>query len=330
LLWRAPGAGGSTITSRDCGWSNTCDSGVQSPGVLRVLGTGTVRIDRRGVNLHDQYRLVVHGTVTVSGDGYVAAQDGTGIALRPRGTGAGVGRLTFANDGGWYEGSFTQDSNEQPPSTFVNEGLLLKSGGTGTSVVDAAYSRVRAGAAQVSTGTLRLPGGVAQPVRVAPSRAVGTGDCVGVGTYGCGSATTSTDWQNTTVRTAGATVDRDGATISVREEARRPALTRLGAPVTVHATGMRVTRRAPTRMEMRYDATELGGRGWRSIEVLRQATGTATYRVVPRCLSDGRIPAQSVACVDRRNIAGTGSRNLAGGDVVMVVRTIAFSRWCGR
>ena len=81
LLWRATAQGGSTITSRDCGWSNTCESGVQSPGVLRVLDTGTVRIDRRGVNLHDQYRLVVHGTLHVLGREHPEGPDRTRSAM---------------------------------------------------------------------------------------------------------------------------------------------------------------------------------------------------------------------------------------------------------
>jgi hypothetical protein len=53
------------------------------------------------------------------------------------------------------------------------------------------------------------------------------------------------------------------------------------------------------------------------------------FRELPDCGPTGRIPSDSGACVDRRT-AFDASRFGADGDLIMVVRTLHFSRYICR
>ncbi|MDQ3628399.1 MAG: hypothetical protein M3419_06270 [Actinomycetota bacterium] len=333
LTWTSTRFGASTITTRKCALFATndpdvCDSAVSGPpGLLSVRDTGTLRIPGRGVNLFDEYQLEVRGAVRLAGaEAYVAADRGTAVELRPQLDGTGVGRLVIANDGGWYEGRTRNGLNDL--STFVNEGLLLKRGTSGTSVIAASYERVGGGAVRVVTGTLALPAKTDQPVDVSPESTYGSGRCgdgAGAG-YGCQPVTFARDKQLASLQVPAQ--DADGATVTLDELAPSTATT-LGVPLRVHAEGLVASRVAPARLLMRYDATILAERTWEDLNVLRRADGTRAYRLVLACLGDGRPPLGSVACVDRRGLTGS-SRTLNGGDVVMVIRTTATSRWVAR
>ncbi len=341
MWWRSTAGGASSITTRDCSLGATCGGPVQGPvGHLEVGDTGTVRVDDRGVNLQDQHRIVVRGQVRLSGRGYIAADRGTRFELAAKTGGAGVGVLTIANDGGYYEGRTLNGVTTL--SALVNGGRITKSAGSGTSVVSATYSRTTAGRVQVSSGSLAFPDGTTQAAQVSGGRTWGSGQCSDAGAYvpgsdayACAPATEAgTDPQSQMFRVP--TADINGAQVQVTEVVGGPA-DRIGSQVQLHATGLAATPTAPAVVNLRYDSSILGGKTWDDIRVYRRADGTTAYVVVPSCDDQGRPPAGAVGCVDRRGLS-TSSRNVndpgdAAGepvDVVMVVRTTATSRWVGR
>ena len=167
------------------GTTNACSGPVSGvPGTMRVLDTGVLDVNGNsvGVNLMDQYRLEVSGTLLLSGTaGYVAADRGTSLSLIPKAS-TGVGQLLIANDGGWYEGR--TDYGQTTLSAIVNGGLIRKTAGTGTSVVIGTYSQVGAGAVRVDSGTLSMPDGLVTKVQVAAGRTYAKGACT-TASYGC-------------------------------------------------------------------------------------------------------------------------------------------------
>lgn len=337
MHWTSASSGASTITTRDCALGAACAGPASgTTGLLEVADSGVVRVDGRGVNLFDQYRLVVRGVVSLTNRGYIAADRGTGFALRRRTAAPGVGRLTIANDGGYYEGRTLNGITTL--SRFVNAGSIVKTGGTGNSVITGLYTRSGAGSVGVHAGTLSFPDGVTQSARVAGGRTYGTGRCAPAGpnAYGCVPVTEpGIDRQNGTFQVPGA--DANGAGVQVVEVRGGPA-DRIGSAVQLHATGLSATRARPAVFRLRYDSSLLGGRSWQEVRIYRKADGARAYRLVRRCDDRGRPPVGEVACVDRREKRNS-SREVGDpgdppgapkDDVLMVVRTTDTSRWIGR
>lgn len=333
MWWHSTTGGASTLATRDCALGASCTGPVAGPtGLLAVGNSGVVQVDGLGVNLEDQYGIVVRGQFRLSGKGYVAADRGTSVELAAKVGASGVGVLTLANDGGWYEGRTLNGSTTL--SSFSNGGRIVKSGGTGTSVVSATYAATTAGRVQVTSGTLVLPDGTTQAATVGAGRSYGNGRCA-TQAYGCVPTTdVGVDTQSETFTVPAA--DTNGASVQVTEVADGPA-DRIGATVQLHATGLAATPSTPAVVVFRYDSSVLGGRSWRDVRVYRQADGTTAWVEVPSCDGQGAPPAGSVGCVDRRGLA-TSSRDVndpgdpAGApvDALVVVRTTGTSRWVGR
>ncbi len=329
MWWRSTDFGASTIATRNCSLGATCEGPVTgAAGLLEVGDTGLVHIDERGVNLQDQYRIVVRGQVRLRNQGYIAADRGTAFELAAKSAAPGVGALVIANDGGYYEGRTLNGITAL--SSLVNGGRIVKTAGAGTSVVSATYSRTSAGRLQVSSGSLAFPDGTTQSAITAAGRSWGSGRCADAA-YACTPVTdVGVDVQNQSLQVP--STDTNGATVQVTEVTGGPA-DRIGSQVQLHATGLEATPAAPAVVTLRYDSSLLNGKTWERIRIYRRADGTTAYVEVPSCDSEGRPPVGSVGCVDRRGLA-TSSRNVAepGGavDVIMVVRTTATSRWVGR
>lgn len=322
MSWTSGPTGASTMTSRICGVPGNCGSPAPTPGLLSVSDAGVLDVDNLGVNLFDSYRIVVRGLMVLSGAGaYVSADRGTTLELRPKSGGGGVGELRLANDGGWYEG-FTR-YGITTLSTLINAGLIHKSAGSGTSVISATYSRVGAGTARVDSGTLALPPNVTHSVQVAAADTYGFGDCA-TPAYGCQPVADTAEPQTTTVTTPAG--DADGVGLVVQKLTASAPAGSFTAPVQVTATGLAATAADPALLDLRYDASVIGGKTIAQITVKRRPDGATAYATVPACLASGAPPVGSVACVDRRGLP-TSSRILGDGDALMVVRTQGFSRW---
>ncbi|GAA1941496.1 hypothetical protein [Nocardioides marmoribigeumensis] len=348
LTSNGPGAA-STLLTRECtyfpGAGNPYpgEEGCSSPPAaldndpfrVEVDDRGTVDVKGGGVNLGDGTTTVVRGLLRVRSGAYLAADHGTRLELRPhRTSAAGTGTLRFEGDGGYLEGKIQSDTGVAALSTLVDQGLVIKTGGTGRTLVSAVYFQPTPGRVTVRTGTLLLPRATATPATVGAGTTYGTGRCVRATTT-CGTQTTSDPdpdrRQSADFRLP--STDTSGADVVVRRVGSR-ASSDLGYPFDVHATSMSATVSRPAVIRMRFDATVLGGKRWPDVRILRRATGATSYRLVKACLSDGKPPRGEVACVDRRNVKGVSSRNIANTsgnpDVLMVIRTRATSRWVGR
>jgi hypothetical protein len=306
-----------------------------------VTGVGQVKVDDQGlvdvsgglVNLGDQYQLQVHGLVSVHDGGSIAADRGTRLELLPHtGLTAGTGTLRFADDGSYLEGK--NDFGIAALSTVVNQGQIVKSGGTGTSLVTGTYSQSSGGAVTVGSGNLLLPSGSSTPASVTAGSGYGTGRCLVPRQPGCQPQTFDLDQQNVGFRVPA--TDGSGASVLVQELSSASSPTDIGLPVEAHATGLSTTASDPAILSLRYDERLLDGRDWQSIDIYREATGTTTYVKLRPCRADGSPPSGQVACVDRRGLADS-SRNVfddegpgSAPDVIMVIRTLQTSRWVAR
>jgi hypothetical protein len=333
-----------TITTRECAYfpppyplgEEPCVPGVPILGLkgqIVVHDAGTVDVSGGKVILGDQFQLKVSGLLRVHDGGFVAADHGTRLELRPHTEGSpGTGTLRFEDDGDYLEGN--NFFGIPALGTVVNQGLIIKTGGSGTSLVTGTYSQPAPGAVTVNTGTLLLPSGSTTPATVGAGAAYGSGRCLVPSEAGCEPQTFGLDKQNGQLKVP--TTDASGASVLFRELTTASSSADIGFPVEAHATGLSATPASPAIISLRYDERLLGGRGWNSVNVYRRPDGRATYNKVLPCLANGNPPVNHQACVDRRGLPES-SRNVfdAEGpgrapDVIMVVRTKATSRWVAR
>ena len=334
----------STITTRECAFfpgpyrlgEEPCLPGVPilgPKGQIVVDDDGVVDVSGGRVNFGDQYRMTVHGLLRVHDDGYLTADHGTHLELLPHaGAGPGTGTLRFEDDGDYLEGR--NDFGIPALGTVVNQGLIIKNGGTGTSLLTGTYSQPARGAVSVAGGTLLLPSGSSTPASIGGGAGYGSGRCLVSGQPGCQAQTFAADRQNVQFQVP--TEDTTGASVVIQKLTTTSSADDIGFPVEAHATGLSANAAAPAVLSLRYDERILDGRDWRSVNVFRRASGTAPYVALQPCLANGGPPKGQVACVDRRELAES-SRNVVDAegpgtlpDVIMVVRTLDTSRWVAR
>lgn len=340
-----PGAA-ATFLVRDCAYDDTFGSSypgeetctepptpVTGPkGLVEVADKGVLDIQGGGVNLGDQFRLIVRGLLRVRSGAYLAADHGTKLELRPHLTAAaGTGTLRFEGSGGYLEGKILSDTGISTLSMLVNQGRIVKTAGSGSGrvLVTAGYTQPSPGKVSVYAGSLLLPTGSVTPAYVARGVTYGTGRCFTADSPGCANTTTTSFRQSAQLRVPPA--DTSGANVVVRKLSAKSSPADLGRPFEVHATGLSATAGAPAIITMRFDATVLNGKHVGAVKIYRKS-GTAPYRLVKACnTSTLRPPAGEVACVDRRPGSSRDVANTSGApDVIMVIRTTRTSRWTGR
>jgi hypothetical protein len=317
------------VTALELLGDDPCPAG----GRIVVADEGVVDVSGGRVDVNDQFRITVRGLLRVHDDGFLAADHGTRLELLPHsGPTAGTGTLRFEGDGDYVEGSDAAGPDEL--GTVVNQGLIVKSGGTGTSLLTATYSQPSPGTVTVDSGTLLLPSGSPTPAAVAGGGGYGSGRCLSPGRPGCLAQTFGLDRQNAQFQVP--TEDSSGASVVIDELSTASSAADIGFPVEAHATGLSASAAAPAILSLRYDERILNGRGWTSINIFRRADDAAPYVALQPCLANGDQPVGQVACVDRRGLPGS-SRNVVDAegngtapDVIMVVRTVDTSRWVAR
>ncbi|MFN8075684.1 MAG: hypothetical protein U0Q15_09715 [Kineosporiaceae bacterium] len=328
LSWRSTDSGAATMVTRDCDLAGPCASGAAPvPGTTLIAPGGLLVVDGRGVNLEDRRTVDNQGTTLLTGaNAYIAADYGT--ALRTSGT------FQIGNDRGYYQGR--QRYGITTRSTFTNTGTLLKSAGTGISVIDAAYSST--GTTTVRAGTLSVYGAVdgssaVTAAKVSPAAAFGTAACA-PGATSCTAANlqaTAADTQTTQVRlpALGSTV----VTVSMQELPAEKVSGMRIAPVEIATPGAVVDAAHTMTFTLVLDATlvrsgETAAGVAASAPVQRKAAGATSYTTVPGCVS-GALPAGAASCVDRAASTSATTAS-ATGDVVLIVRTLQNSRWVVR
>ena len=342
LLLRNNGSGAATMLTRDCSYDSTpgpeypfeedCTSPTPTPVagptfLAEIDDYGLLDIDDGGVNLGDQVRVRVRGTMQVRDDAYVAVDHGVAVSLRAHRTGIdGTGTLQFDGNGGFLEGKVQADTGIASLATLDNQGMILKAGGSGTTLVSATYTQPSPGAVEVQEGTLLLPSGSVRPAAVGGGATYGTGKCTVPDDPAC-VPTTNTSFRQAANLTVPA-VDADGANVVVRKLSTKSTAADLGFPFVVHASSLTAGPYKPAIIRLRFDSTILGGRTAGTVKVYRQATTSSPYRYVKACSASNLPPTGEKSCVDRDASAAASSG--LGGDVVMLIRTSTTSRWVGR
>jgi hypothetical protein len=303
LTWNhASGSGAATMTTRENFATNTPLPVPPDPGRTVIAPGGTLLITGLGVNLFDRRIIDNRGTTRVTGSGtYIAADYGT--TFRNSGT------FTFEANGDYVQG-FVRGYAALGRSRFINTGTLRKTGGTGTSVVDAQYTATEGpdgpGSIVVSSGTLNVVG-TAVRAQVDPGSngaAVGNGGCGA--NAGCSAPSASaSDPQFESVSLPGGT---DPSSVKITERAPDGST---GVPVDVSIPSESATATTPMTFTFVLDDSVLGA-GDTHLTLAVTHNGAA----VPDCTG-----APQASCVDR------SASSTTAGDVHLVVRTATNGRW---
>ena len=295
-------------------------------GELLVADTGKVILNHP-INVFDQYRITVRGLVKVQGASslgtptLIAADPGTSFELLPRLT-TGRGTFQIANDGGYYVGRLGRSIDPTTLSVFINGGLVQKTAGPGTAVIDAAYSRVGSGSVTVQSGTLSLPTSATAPVTVGSADGCGFGTCADGALPPCMPVVSGQEAQTGQLTIPAG--DTNGSTGVVLSLDGAGASGQLGQAVLAMAPGLSPLPADPATLTIRFDSTIAGGKTASTVSVQRQDTNPGPFLPIPDCVA-GALPTGITSCLDRA--ASATASSAAGGDLVVVVRTTHFSRW---
>lgn len=298
--WTSTLSGAATMTTREVNVIPPGGGMPATPGRTIVSAGAKLIVDDRGVNLYDGRIIDNLGTVEVTGpSAYIAADRGT--------TFNNVGTLDFIGDGDYAEG-FSRGIASK--SQVVNQGLIRKTAGTGTSVIDAAYSVSGAGSGEVSTGVLSIMStdalaAVIPSVSVAPRFATG-GDCA-VQNACANPIVTAFGPQLTSLVLPIGTATSTVRIVEVPDPALGNAIDLFVPTETASSAG---TSPGPMILRMALDTSQAAGKTAVTMNITHDDVA------VPDCT--GGVQAE---CVDR------AASTTVGGDVTMVIRTGSNGRW---
>ena len=309
------------VTTRPCG--SHCGRRTADHGTIGVVAGGSLRVNRGLTTVTDGMHVVAAGgELAFRGEaGRVVADDGTRLALRPHSPDAGQPALRFLNNGGWYAGADLPFRG--PTRVRIHGAVLTKERGTSTSSIQGDVLATAPVQVRIDTGTLAIAG--IDTVRLTsdlePGSSLSTGSCA-VGAEGNGCEPTATPVR----QAASLSLPASGGATGVSITEQRTTETSLGRAVVV--TGeVDVTRAEPAALELRYAPSLAGGStaDTTAVAMTRRRTG---YRNLGPCTGEGQVPRSTGACVDRR--PGQSRIEPSTGELVMVVRTLHFSRYICR
>ena len=335
--WQATDLGAAAMSTRACISTGPCAVGPPPvPGVTLVRSGAVLNVNGRGVNFSDRRIIKNYGTVVLSGQGYIAAGYGTtfrnidNTPAKPE-----VPLFEFANDLGYYQGyALTGETL----GVFRNSGVVRKSAGTGTSVIDASYFKTdpassSTGAVEVKSGSLAL---LAPNFTGAVEAQVDQGS--GFANASPGNCVTDNDPSDCVLRVNSSDPEAaslnltdpvaGSAPVTLQEQPAAPNPGGFGVPVQVESPGAVATNADPMELRLFIDSSLLGSatptQVAKKAKVQRQGIPSDPYSSLPRCAAvGGSTPTQ--ACVDR--VASLSETSAAGGDVVLVVQTQQNSRY---
>jgi hypothetical protein len=254
-------------------------------GLLVVEGHATLA--NLGLALSTGYGISVAngGVVTMAPDTWFAADYGTALSIQPGGT------LELAGDGDYHQGFAVAG---QPLSMLTNNGLLTKTAGSGTSVVDATYAG--SGQAAVQSGTLALPDNQQVGAAVSPGTTLATGRCEGVGA----SCQATTDPAKDTMSVAFAVPGANAGPAAVRLQELGPVgpavdPAAIGNEVLAHADNLTAGQAA--RVDLRFSQADVMATPLNEVQVVH-TTDAGAEVLLPDCVN-GALPAGLYSCVVR-------------------------------
>ena len=337
LTWQATPVSAATMETRRCEMVD-CTMPAPVVGTTVIAAGAKLLINGLGVNLFDQRVIENHGTTTISGGGYIAADYGTAFR-NLRAAGAVQPKLVFTSDGGYYQGFAIPGFGL---SSFTNSGLVNKSGGTGVSVIDAAFSSTDPGSTftgvqQVQSGELTIvtPGvSVVRTAKVKQGARFGNGGPAACDAHSDPGSCQAAEATPDDPEVATVELTKPGTTssnVTIEEVSGVPPVTgQLGVPVRIETPNAKADATAPLRFRILLDAGLLGGVDpdvfVSTANVARQATTTGPYVNLPNCDMFGNPSAANPSCVARQ-LSTTETDALGNGDVVLVVSSLVNSRY---
>ena len=340
MSWQSLPAGASAMSTRACISDPPCTAGPPAvPGVTVVRAGAVLNVNGSGVNFSDRRIIKNYGTLILSNGGYIAADYGTtfrNIDSTPMNPGEPA--FDVQNDLGYYQGYLSDVLVGESRSIFRNSGLVRKTAGTGTSVIDARYyktdpassstGRVEVQSGQLSILSPNFTGAVEAEVDQGSGFANGSpGDCANDGDPSdCTLQVDASDPEAVALDLTDPTVG--SAPVTLQELSGAPNLGGFGVPVKVESPGAVATNADPMELRLFIDSSLLGSATPTQVakraKVQRQGIPSDPYSSLPRCAAvGGSTPTQ--ACVDR--VASVSETSAAGGDVVLVVQTQQNSRY---
>jgi hypothetical protein len=287
--------------------SSVLTSGAGGNGHMVVEGHALVVANGLGVEGGYQLDVAAGGSLGLAANTWMSAQPGTTTTIRAGAT------LELGGDGGFYR------SSAAGQGALTNNGVLRKSGGAGTSVVDAAYSG--SGQVVVQTGTLALPDGGLVGAVVSPGSALATGRCAGSSTGSTCQPTQdpAADPMSVNLTVPGA----NGSPTGVQVQELGPVgagvdPNGVGNEVLAHADNLVPDSAHPATITLRYSQADVMGTPLDEVQVVH-TTDDLQQVVLPSCVN-GVLPAGLWSCVQRpvtRNSQNT----------FVTVLTTQTSRW---
>jgi hypothetical protein len=313
------------LTTHGCGTvaypaPGSCPTAPGKTGTAVVEPGGLMLVNGGPTTVRDGYQVEVSGGQLVMAglDGQVSAEAGTGLTLDASHSEPVTPALEFHNDGGWYAGADPY-ALLSPTRVSIDGAVVKKVTGEGTSAIQGAVTASRRVQADVRSGTLAIAGIDSSQIEsvLTAHSSYSTGSCApDSGAYGCTPIATVTDAQIATVTVPGHV--STPTTLRIREVATSEEA--IGDATVIEGSPPPVTRKRPLVLELRYDASVIGALDAQTGQV--EVAQKKTYRPLPDCTSGGRIRNHQSGCVDRAR-----SHIDPDGDLVMVVRTLHFSRY---
>ncbi len=302
-------SGGSVLTSAP-GGPGTVWPGQH--GTLDIPGDGQVFIDDSSLSLRTRYTIGIFGELVVQSDGLVTADWGTMTTV------VQGGLLELNGAGGYYQGS---PVSGQSLGDLVNAGLIAKTGGGTTSIVEAAYNQTSTGTTEVDCcATLAFAGSQVVSGLVQPAMSLGTGACGAGTTSVCGgSVDPAVDPSSVKLELSGSNGNASAVQV---QELGLPAVTTdsraIGNEVFAHAAQLTNDPANPATLTLRFSQADVMSTPLSEIQV-GHISDTGLMTKTPDCVG-GNLPSGAVYCVVRP-VTRTAQNTF------VTVKTTQTSRW---
>ncbi len=275
----------------------------------KMIVEGAAHVVANGLGLESGYQVDVPagGSMNLGPGTWVSADPGTTTTIRQGAT------LGLAGDGGYYRRSGTG------LGALVNNGTLRKTGGTGTSVIDATYQG--SGQIEVHTGAIALPDSGQGGGAVWPGYTLATGRCGGPVTSSVCQPTQ--DPTKDPMSLALTTPQANAGPTNVQIQELSPVDVavdpkRIGNEVLAHADNLVTDGAHPAQIRLRYSQADVMGTPLSEVQVVH-TTDDGFQVPLPDC-AGGALPAGLWSCVVRP--ATRDSQN-----TFVTVLTTVTSRW---
>jgi hypothetical protein len=252
------------------------------------------------------------GTIRIANDSLISADWGTATTIDAGGT------LDLNGNGGYYQGTPVAG---QPVSTLTVNGLLTKTSGSTTSVIDATYVQGPTGSVSVACcATLAVNGPQGIHGAVSPNMSLGTGACgPGTVTVCAGSENPLVDPSSVTLQVSSA--NGNPAQVAVQELSLPPATEdsrALGQDIYAHADGLIQDKTKPATITLRFSQADVMSTPLNEVQV-GHISDAGVMLQTPDC-NGPDLPAGANYCIVRP-VTRTAQNTF------VTIKTIETSRW---